>query len=195
MSLKYCVKLLFCSIFTFLPLVLAAQELVVDESLPKQPSSEQPSADEPVERVKSSRSIEEIIVVGQQSLARLGRLVVEKQDEIFAFFNENNSADKFDIICKRERKTGSYITERVCEPKFLRDFRGQKAREFRMGFGVYLNQRELVEQPYAAEHFEQLQNEMTEMMLTHKEYSDALADLTDLSENLQFQRVEYFSDN
>jgi hypothetical protein len=187
------VKLLLCSIFVFLPLVLAAQELVVDESLPKQSSSEQPSVDEPVERLKPSRPIEEITVVGQQSLARLGRLVVDKEDEIFAFFNENNSADKFDIICKRERKTGSYISRRVCEPKFLRDFRGEKAREFRLGFGVYLNQRELVE--LAGEDFEQLQNEMTEMMRTHKEYSDALADLTDLSENYESHRVEYFSDN
>ncbi len=193
MSIKYCVKLLLCSIFVFLPLVLAAQELVVDESLPKQSSSEQPSVDEPVERLKPSRPIEEITVVGQQSLARLGRLVVDKEDEIFAFFNENNSADKFDIICKRERKTGSYISRRVCEPKFLRDFRGEKAREFRLGFGVYLNQRELVE--LAGEDFEQLQNEMTEMMRTHKEYSDALADLTDLSENYESHRVEYFSDN
>jgi len=31
------------------------------------------------------------------------------------------------------------------------------------------------------------------MMLTHKEYSDALADLADLSENYESQRVEYFS--
>ena len=60
-----------------------------------------------------------------------------------------------------------------------------------MGFGLYYNQRELVE--LSLEEFEQLQNEMTEMMLTHKEYSDALADLADLSENYESQRVEYFS--
>jgi hypothetical protein len=191
MSVKDCVKLLLCSIFVCLPLVLAAQELVVDESLPKQSSSEQPSVDESVERVKSSRPIEEITVVGQKSLARLGRLVVDKQEEIFAFFNENNSSDKFDIICKRRAATGTYIKERVCEPRFLSEFRGQKAREARMGFGLYYNQRELVE--LSGEEFEQLQNEMTEMMLTHKEYSDALADLADLSENYESQRVEYFS--
>ena len=191
MSLKYSEELLLFSIFICLPLASTAQELAVDESLVKQSSSEQPLVDDSVQRDKSSRPIEEITVVGQQSLARLGRLVEDKQEEIFAFFNENNSSDKFDIICKRRAATGTYIKARVCEPRFLSEFRGEKAREARMGFGLYYNQRELVE--LSLEEFEQLQNEMTEMMLTHKEYSDALADLADLSENYESQRVEYFS--
>jgi len=191
MSLKYSVKLLLCLIFIFLLSILTAQELLVDESLPTQSSLEQPSVNESVAKDKAPRRIEEITVVGQQSLARFNRLIVEKQDQIFAFFNENNSSDKFDIICKREKKIGSHITYRVCEPKFLRVLRVEKTRDARMGFGMYLNQRELVEE--AGQEYEQLQNEMTEMMRTHKEYSDALADLTDLSENYESHRIDYFS--
>ena len=191
MSLKYRVELLLCSIFVCLPLVSAAQELAVDESLVKQSSSEQPLVDDSVQRDKSSRPIEEITVTRQQSLVLLGRLIVDKQEEIFAFFNENNSSDKFDIICKRRTAIRAYISSRVCEPKFFSDFRGHKTREARRGFGLYHSERELVE--LSGEEFEKLQNEMTEMMLKHKEYSDALADLADLSENYESQRVERFS--
>ena len=169
-----------------------AEELAVDESLVKQSSSEQPLVDDSVQRDKSSRPIEEITVTRQQSLVLLlGRLIVDKQEEIFAFFNENNSSDKFDIICKRRTAIRTYISSRVCEPKFFSDFRGHKTREARRGFGLYHSERELVE--LSGEEFEKLQNEMTEMMLKHKEYSDALADLADLSENYESQRVERFS--
>lgn len=43
------------------------------------------------------------------------------EDQIYELFNELNSDDGFDMICKREIKTGSQFRRRVCKPKMLRD--------------------------------------------------------------------------
>ncbi len=136
------------------------------------------------------RTIEEITVVGQRSLARLRLRIDEKSDEIFSFFNDNNSDDRFDIICTRRRPTGSYILQRECEPKFLRDRRVQLTRDYMLGIGVPFNQYDLVGQ--TSGEYEQLQNEMMQLMTENKDFADDLADLADLTANYLAHRQEMF---
>lgn len=133
----------------------------------------------------SNRAIEEITVLGEQSVSRL-RLRIEKtQDEIYAFFNANNSSNRMDIVCTRRRPTGSNLLIRECEPRFLKELRVLKTRESRIGIGVGFTQDDLV--GWSAQDYEKLQEEMLVLMTKHKEFSEKMADLADLTKDHEAQ--------
>jgi len=141
----------------------------------------------------STRPIEEISVIGQRTLSRLHLLITEKEDEIFAFFNANNSSDRMDIICTKRRPTGTNRLLRECEPRFMKNLRVEKTRDQRFGIGAPIfSQVDLV--GLSEQDFENLQNEMLSLMSTNPEFSDALADLVDLSEDYEAQRKALFGD-
>ena len=129
------------------------------------------------------RPIEEITVVGQQSLTRLRLRMDEKEAEIYNFFNANNSSRRMDIICTKRRPTGTYMLKRECEPRFLKQLRVEKARDARMGIGVGYSQLDLV--GLSAQDFKNLQNEILALMASNKEFARYLADLVDLTENYE----------
>ncbi len=140
----------------------------------------------------STRPIEEISVTGQRSLSRLLLRVREKENEIYAFFNANNSSDRFDIICTYRRPTGTYIMKRECEPRFLKNLRVEKTRDQIMGIGVSFTQRDLV--GLSAQDFENLQNEMLLLISTNPEFAEKMAELANLSEDYEAQRKALFGD-
>ena len=140
----------------------------------------------------STRPIEEISVTGQRSLSRLRLRVRETENEIYAFFNDNNSSDRFDIICTNRRPTGTYIMKRECEPRFLRNLRVEKTRDQIMGIGVSFTQRDLV--GLSAQDFENLQNEMLSLISTNPEFAEKMAELVYLSEDYEAQRKAMFDD-
>lgn len=149
-------------------------------------------ADSSAAVVPTPKPIEEISVIGQRSLARLRLRIFEKEEEIFGFFNANNSSDRMDIICSTRRPTGTNMRKRECEPKFIKDLRVEKTRDARMGIGVGFTHGDLV--GLAAQDYEKLQNEMLSLMSANKEFSDALADLVDLTENYEAHRQAVFDD-
>ena len=138
----------------------------------------------------SAKLIEEISVIGQRTLSRLHLRITEKEDEIYAFFNANNSSDRMDIICTKRRPTDTNILLRECEPRFIKNLRVEKTRDQRMGIGVGFTQGDLV--GLSTQDFENLQNEMLSLISINPEFSDALADLVDLSENYEAQRQALF---
>ncbi len=144
----------------------------------------------PISLFSEPRPIEEITVVGQQSLMRLRRLIIDKQDEIFAFFNDNNSSNQYDIICNRQTPTGTLIPRRVCEPRFLKNYRSFMTRGWRAGFNTYVDQRALIADKEPE--FEKLQNELLELMRNNEAFANNLADLYDMTENYAAHRKEYF---
>ena len=129
------------------------------------------------------RPIEEITVVGQQSLTRLRLRMDEKEAEIYNLFNANNSSRRMDIICTKRRPPGTYMLKRECEPRFLKQLRVEKARDARMGIGVGYSQLDLV--GLSAQDFKNLQNEILALMASNKEFARYLADLVDLTENYE----------
>ena len=141
----------------------------------------------------SDRPIEEISIVGQRSLSRLRLRVRETENEIYAFFNDNNSSDRFDIICTNRRPTGTYIMKRECEPRFLKNLRVEKTRDQIMGIGVSFTQGDLV--GLSAQDFENLQNEMLSLMSTNPEFAEKLAELVNLSEDYETQRKTIFDND
>ena len=157
--------------------------------------AQEPEATETTETTATgieARSIEEITVIGQKSLARLRLRITEKETEIYNFFNAQNSSDRMDIICSKRRPTGTNMLQRQCEPRFLKALRVEKTPDARMGIGVDFNQYDLV--GLSRQDFEKLQNEMLALMASNKAFADILADLVDLTENLAAQRQAIFGD-
>lgn len=153
-------------------------------------SAQEPDSADTTNTTSTPRPIEEITVVGQRSLARLRLRVFEKEDDIYAFFNANNSSRRMDIICIKRRPTGTHILKRECEPRFLKQLRVEKTRDGRMGIGVGYNQRDLV--GLSAQDFENLQNEMLALMTSNEEFARHLADLVDFTENYEAHRKAMF---
>ena len=145
--------------------------------------SQEPDSTDTKKTASVERPIEEITVVGQQSLTRLRLRMDEKEAEIYNLFNANNSSRRMDIICTKRRPTGTYMLKSECEPRFLKQLRVEKARDARMGIGVGYSQLDLV--GLSAQDFTNLQNEILALMASNKEFARYLADLVDLTENYE----------
>lgn len=76
----------------------------------------------------SGREIEQIDVVGQRTLMAMRHQIIREEDNLYRLFNDLNDGDKFDIFCKTERNTYSYIAQRSCEPVFLSELKQASAR-------------------------------------------------------------------
>ncbi len=58
--------------------------------------------------------VEEITVFADDSITALRHRLRAVDEQFFARYNELNSNDDFDMICKRETRIGSQIPRRVC---------------------------------------------------------------------------------
>lgn len=65
--------------------------------------------------------VDEEVVVRGRSRAALRAQIRLAEDAVYERFNAINSDDEFDIVCRREVRTGTRIPQRVCQPNFWRD--------------------------------------------------------------------------
>lgn len=154
-------------------------------------SSELETESDAIQKPVLRTPIEEITVIGGQSLNDMRMKIEQTEDEVYAFFNANNSSNRMDIVCSTRRPTGTNMRKRECEPRFLKELRVLKTRESRIGIGIVFNQEDLVD--WSSEDFANLQNEMLLLMAKHPEFSDKLAELSDLVEDHEAQVKEMFA--
>ena len=160
----------------------------------------------------SQRPIEEIQVIGERSLSFLRNEIRREEENLYRIFNELNSHDRFDIKCKVERRTWSYILARNCYPKFFTDLRraensfaqselrqafgpdGVDSALFDMGMAKMKNDRQIRE--LAAGDYQALSEEMLRIASENPDYLNILMKLADLKANYEAARKERFeSDN
>ena len=102
--------------------VLALSQLAhaQDQSAQQQVSADQPSqnAQQSQEMKLPQQVLDEITVRGERTFFSIRSQIERAEDNMYSLFNELNSDDDFDIIC-RERKRNSHIARRECEPVFL----------------------------------------------------------------------------
>jgi hypothetical protein len=87
------------------------------------------SADATSRGAQRAEAPEEVIVRGRQ----IGELRIAAQDareHAYAIFNEINSTDDFDVLCKDERKYHSRATKRVCRARFESRISAEAAKEY-----------------------------------------------------------------
>jgi hypothetical protein len=123
---------------------------------------------------------EEVVVRGRMRRSTL-RVQIELAEEAFYNrFNEINSHDEFNIVCRREVEIGSRIPRRKCEPNFWRQAEADVGRETVIGLqGGYANN---PQQFMGLAHFKsvQLEKEMRELAAADPELRQALARLATL---------------
>lgn len=74
--------------------------------------------------------IDEITVLGEQSLGSIRHDIVRAEDHIYEIFNALNADDDYDTTCKREIRIGSQIPYHVCKSRMFRDAASESARDF-----------------------------------------------------------------
>ena len=160
----------------------------------------------------SQRPIEEIQVTGERSLLTMRNEIIREEENLYRIFNELNSHDRFDIKCKVERRTWSYILARNCYPKFFTDLRraensfglselrqafsadGVDPALFNMGMGKIKNDRQIRE--LAAGDYQALSEEMLRIASENPDYLNILMKVADLKADYQAAHEERFgSDN
>ena len=160
----------------------------------------------------SQRPIEEIQVTGERTLLTMRNEIIREEENLYRIFNELNSHDRFDIKCKVERRTWSYILARNCYPKFFTDLRraensfalsefrqafsddGVDPALFELGLSRIENDRELREK--SAGDYQALSEEMLRIASENPDYLRILMKVADLKADYQAAREERFgSDN
>ena len=59
------------------------------------------------------------------------------QNRAFALFNELNVDNDYDIVCRRETPTGSYIPVRTCRPRYVDRLETIASQDFLAGDGYF----------------------------------------------------------
>ena len=75
------------------------------------------------EALQQEVPIEEITITGPRTLANARRQIERAEDIQFDLFNDLVEDNEFMIVCQKITQTGSFITERDCEPRFMKTAR------------------------------------------------------------------------
>ncbi len=156
------------------------------------------------QNTEPTRPIEEIQVLGERSLLTMRNQINREEEYLYRMFNDLNSADKFDIRCRKQRTTRSYIPVRSCEPKFLTQLRQQSARhsisEIRqafsggeVNFAILQNGLDTLQpnseiRGQAAADFEALNEEIFRIAMENPDYLASLQKIAELKAQYQAAR-------
>jgi len=67
----------------------------------------------------NDETIEDIVGVGQKSLADLRRDVFQSEEDFYSLYNKLNDDKEYDVRCFYERPTGTRMKNHVCRAKFV----------------------------------------------------------------------------
>ena len=138
-----------------------------------------------------ARAIEEITVIGGQSLYRL-RLVIEaKEEEVYEIFNELNGNDEFDITCAREVYIGSYIPKRDCMAAFLRKAQARNTQNYLNCIDIQLTRKSIPGE--VREKAQEMEAEMTRLAQGNESFFRALQNLAELLGAYEQKKARRFS--
>lgn len=68
---------------------------------------------------ENDETIEDIVVVGQKSMADLRRDVFQAEEDFYSVYNELNDDPDYHVRCFYERTTGTRINNHVCRARFV----------------------------------------------------------------------------
>lgn len=174
---------LFAMVFPVVfPVAVLAMEAHTDE-----PASEPASA--------AGEPVEEITITGQRSLFALRMQVEAAQAEVHLLFNELNTDDRYDIVCKTQDRYFSKTKEKVCMTRFAWDARADEAkiladkvRGIPTAEITSANQRIDMSEPA-------LKEQMVEALRHSPELFDAIVKHAQLMEELASAQATYFGDD
>jgi len=140
----------------------------------------------------SGRQIEEIQVIGTRTFFRLRMQIVEEENKLYGMFNELNSNDDFDIECENIAPTGTHISQRVCEPRFVIEMRASMAQDWLLGIGELNSTSDL--RVETADQMAKLEEEHDRIVIEHPEYLETLRNFVDLQTALKLKKENQWRD-
>jgi len=205
--------------------LLSAQDTTADQVTSDEPEAElaigtgsdvaaAPETEDTVEtdtasdRAQQAALLEEITVRGEQNFISIRGQIERAEDNLYSLFNELNSRDDFDIVCRTVRLTNTRIPRRSCEPVFFTEMRRTASQfaqsELRQawsenGIDVAMLDRAMDFVPedgelqeLAASTFEELQEEMLRIATENPRYLEALMQVDELKALLLRERERRF---
>jgi len=85
-------------------------------------------------------AIDNIVVVGEKSLAKLRKDVFEAEEDFYSVFNKLNDEKDYDVRCFYEKATGTHIKNHVCRARFVTKAFERHARRNRNNMSSVANQ-------------------------------------------------------
>ena len=140
----------------------------------------------------SGRQIEEIQVIGARTFFSLRMQIVEEENKLYGMFNELNSNDDFDIECENIAPTGTHISQRVCEPRFVIEMRASMAQDWLLGIGELNSTSDL--RVETADQMAKLEEEHDRIVIEHPEYLETLRNFADLQATLKLKKENQWRD-
>ncbi|MCH9695646.1 MAG: hypothetical protein K0U72_14120 [Gammaproteobacteria bacterium] len=111
--------------------------------------------------------VDEIIVVEKKSIGQLRIALNRADDRVFALYNERNTNDSLDMICKKETRIGSQIKYRVCKSSLHRQTESEIASDALEGA-------EVSTAGVPAGHYGKVRANMAKLMSEHPELAKAV---------------------
>lgn len=112
--------------------------------------------------------VDEIVVVEKKNVSQLRHELAKADEQVFALYNDFNTNDALDMICKKETRIGSQIKYRVCKSSYHREVESDAASEFLDGGDVATSSRP------PAGHYDEVRSNMAKLMTNHPELGKAV---------------------
>ena len=93
----------------------------------------------PVLAQPDKQSVETIDVQGEKTTPQLKRAFKKQQMAFIELYNSINTDAQFDVICKWRKFTGSQIARKLCEPRYMIDFRALTVQTWSTQPGIDFN--------------------------------------------------------
>ncbi|MDJ0759526.1 MAG: hypothetical protein QNJ19_09005 [Woeseiaceae bacterium] len=145
------------------------------------------AADEPGEEPTApATDIEEITVVGDETVPRLRGKLRRLDQAFFSLYNELNSNDELDMICKRETRIGSQIPRTVCQSRRHRELQSERAQDVFEEDGAYFS----VSQSWRSKHYKEVRDNVTRMLAESVELTKMMEDRAALRRRIETLKQE-----
>lgn len=133
-----------------------------------------------------SVSIEEIVVVSQQTFQRLRNQLDHAEVALYAAYNDLNDLDEFDVSCKKSDWGGTHIQQQMCWPQFMTELSARNAQDWRFNIGMLVPADQL--QLNNRDKFDDLRDNIREVAREHPEAAAALLEVGKLQAAIEAKR-------
>jgi hypothetical protein len=171
--------------------VLAALVMVVAWNLPALAME----APESTEAPGAAQGVEEIEILGQRSLLALRMQVDAAQEEVHLLFNELNTDDDFDIVCKVEERIFSRMRQKTCMPQYAWNAHAKQGQVFAQKVTGEAHVEGVPVDLEIDSYEPALKEQMIEAIRHSPELFDAIVKHATLMEELAEAQATYFGDD
>ncbi len=147
------------------------------------------AADEPAsepEQPATDSNIEEITVVGDETVPRLRHKLRRLDQEFFSLYNELNTQDEFDMICKKETRIGSQIPRSVCLSRGHRALQSEQAQDALEVDGSYF----VISKSWRSRHYSKVRENVTRVLKESAELTRMMENRTALRRRIETLKEE-----